>query len=140
MGRSVSTPTNCAAIAYRDVSGMEEGFEWDDFKEWIVDAAQEVWPSLETCDEWLDREDHAILENGHCYIGVSEYCGLAAIWLMSKRDKLENETACMYNEGYANLADHWCEQVADKFSARFGEYRKIGTGSNGVAFFERAGQ
>ena len=38
-------------------------------------------PSLYEADGWAGREDRILLQNGHVEIGVSEYCGLAAIWM-----------------------------------------------------------
>lgn len=110
--------------------------DWDDFVQWIRDTATAQWPSLEECDTWLDSEDHAILENGHCRIGVSSYCGLASIWLVSKADDHLNNWG--YGDGpLANLADRWCAQIERKFRELFGEYQSIGTASNGEQFFRR---
>ena len=41
---------------------------------------------MSECEEWVDREDLAIAENGHAYFGVSEYCGCAAVWIVAKTD------------------------------------------------------
>lgn len=133
MGRSVSTPTGAVAIAYRDVSEFQDEFEWGFFKENIIDQLKRAFPSLAEADSWIGREDHVVLENGHCKVTISEYCGLAAISLVP-----ENHD-CYYSEDIAkqNLADHWCTQVAGKFENLLGELNKIGTFSNGEAIFER---
>jgi len=125
MGRSVSYPAGAVAVGYRDVSDMDQ-WDWTNFEEWIEDTAQECWPSLDHCDEWLGREDHALLENSHCYIGVSDYCGLAAIWLVYKDDG-----------EYPQLAEAWTFQIKDKFEKMYSDFRKIGTFSNGEAIFEK---
>jgi len=127
MGRSVSTPSGCSAVAYQhtdlDEFDLQEDWEWkiDDIRERV----QALWPSFEECDEWLDREDHAVCENGHAYVGVSEYCGLTAVWLVVKGDSEHPE-----------LAEAWCDKIAAKFEEEFGSLNKIGTASNGESFFE----
>jgi hypothetical protein len=135
MGRSVSYPNDNAAVCFttfepEDTTG-ETTFEWEWFVENIQVKAQSAWPSMEPCDKWLDREDHAILENAHAYIGVSEYCGVVSIWLVSKAD----EMCCYPSE--AALADGWCTRVSNNFKAVFTDLELIGRASNGEAFFQR---
>lgn len=106
-------------------------FDWEWFIEDIQERATDQWSSLSKCDEWIEREDHAILENKFCYIGVSEYCGLASIWIAVKQDD------CYYDMAVSNFAEHWCRQIEPKFRELFGELRKVDTFSNGEAVFER---
>jgi len=127
MGRSVSTPPNCEAVAYQHMD-FEDEIDWEMFVEDIRFIATSLWPSLDETDEWVGREDHALLENQHCYIGVSEYCGLIAIWLQVKEDM---------NNDHPELSRHWCGQISKRFVETFGELRKVGTFSNGEAVFER---
>lgn len=164
MGRSVSTPSRATTVAYQDISDhgmdnycrecevdMEDGccpkcgakveyddhLDYADFECWVEDikeTAKQAWPTLSECDKWVGNEDHAILENDHCYIGVSTYCGLAAIWLLPKSEDLLN-TGYADDASRANLAAAWCTQVAPKFDELFGQYRKIGTFSNGEAVY-----
>src|SRR5512142_214579 len=96
-----------------------EGDDWEDFIADIRNAAQERWPSLRECDHWLDREDHAILENRFAYVGVSEYCGLASLWIVVKGDP--------YDDRIAALAGAWVAKIAKKFDALFGELVHVGT-------------
>jgi len=124
MGRSVSTPRNATAVAYSHVD-FDDDID-DDF-DWVVDNFQyevrRVFPSARSCSEWLGREDHAVMENGHAYFGISEYCGLVAYWMVPKDDR--------------PLAEAWCHKAAAKFEASFGDLRKLGTFSNGEAVFAR---
>ena len=131
MSRSVSHPSG-AVVCFRDVTDFEFD-DWDWFIELITDSAKEAFPSMENADKWLDNEDHAILENSFAYIGVSEYCGLASVWMVRKENDL------YYAEDIAidNLADNWIGLVENKFCKMFGEYRKIGTASNGESFYEK---
>lgn len=154
MGRSVSYASSAQAVCYSDVSrfGYQPDFDENgnevssEEEDWIYDefCAQEDWdywiddikhramqafPSLTECDEWLDRDDRAMLENSHCYIGVSEYCGLASIWLVCKTHHEDVE--------HAGLAEAWCAKAEAKFNTEFGELRRIATASNGESLYER---
>lgn len=124
MGRSVSYPSN-AVVAYNTWEADEDAdFQWDVIDD-LVNYAPTLWPSLTPCDRWLGREDHAVLENEHAYVGVSEYCGLVAYWIVAK--DTDN-----------GLAERWVAQVAPKFVKTFGRLRRLGTFSNGEAIFEAA--
>lgn len=130
MGRSVSFPAD-AVVAYQhiDLSDFDDqdDFSWvfEDLVDGVAYTAQTFWRSFEPCDTWLGREDRAILRNRHAYLGVSEYCGLVAIWLVV-RDDAESQA----------LAEKWVAQVAPTFLEQFGTLRRIGTASNGEAFFQ----
>jgi len=136
MGRSVSTPSNCTAICYQNVTHIEDEFEWADYKEMIEEKVKSLYPSMDKCDEWLDREDHAIMENSFAYVGISEYCGLVAIWLKSKGE--DYECSCYDEEiRLAHLADSWCQRVIPSFDSAFSEYRREATFSNGEAIYRK---
>ena len=137
MARSVSIPSGAQEAAYQDVSEHD----WDTFGEFlgnIQDYARELWPSFQPCDTWLGREDHAILENSLCYLGVSEYGGLASIWLVPKAYSsswLWGTDTYIYP-----LALNWIARIAPKFHEAFGQYRRIATFSNGESVYERIAQ
>jgi hypothetical protein len=139
MGRSVSTPSNCAAVCYQDASGIEDKYEWNDFKDNIQETVKRLFPSMDTCNIWIGdgrTEDNAIMENRFAYIGISEYCGLVAIWVKSKSD--DYESSYYADEArLANLADGWCERIVPTFDKAFNEYRCVGRASNGEAFYEK---
>lgn len=144
MGRSVSTPRNSfAAFAHPvffDDARREAGpdvepeeleydyFDGDDLIECARQTAMEAWRSMQPCDRWLDREDHAIAENVWAYFGVSEYCGLVAYWIVAKDQETASRDA---------LAARWCSLSVRKLEDTFGELRKVATFSNGEALFER---
>lgn len=132
MGRSVSYATGSVIKAYIDVSYIECEFDWMDFVGDIRSRVKSMWKSFDNCNEWLDREDQAILENNLAYIGVSEYCGLACLWLVPK-DTHDQYGNCQGTQ----LSEPWCLRIAEKFEKTFSEYRKIATASNGEAFYER---
>jgi hypothetical protein len=109
---------------------IEAVADWDDEADYLRGWIKEIFPSFEPCDKWLDREDHAIAENSFAYFGISEYCGLVALWLVRKEldwDSSANEA----------MQDRWLAQVEKKFLATFGTLRKLGSMSNGEGVYER---
>jgi hypothetical protein len=123
MGRSVSYPIDAIVVAYNVFEGEDAlDFEWQVIED-LRNHAQELWPSLRECDHWLDREDHAVLENALAYVGVSEYDGVVAYWVVPK-------------EAAQPLAERWCEQIAPRFEKAFGRLRPVGRFSNGERLFE----
>lgn len=136
MGRSVSTPSDCTAIAYQhhecedDLCGGEtgdctyDGDWWQSDIDSEMDYARTLWPSLSPCGKnvWLGREDHAYLENEYAYVGVSEYCGVTAIWLKPK-------------ETDDGRAAHWCSQIAPRFLKTFSTLARVATMSNGETIY-----
>jgi len=131
MARSVSTPRDSAFVEYANfqVDG-DPDWEWDyaieDFQSQILEA----FPSTCASTEWIGRENHAVAENNFAYFGVSEYCGLVAMWVVAKDDDTS-----------AGLRDHWISTIEAKFTkvARscFGQTLVMtGRFSNGEAFFQ----
>jgi hypothetical protein len=149
MGRSVSYAPGSVEICFRDVSNFgyrdEEGEptdkydgflaqdEWDWFTEGIIIDAQKQWPSLLPVEcHWLGNKDRVLVENSHCYIGVSEYGGLASIWLVPR-----TEGSDWSYEDTSGLALNWCSKIGPKFKELFGELEKVGTFSNGEAVYRK---
>lgn len=130
MGRSVSTPSGARVVAYDYLEYEEDYDDWTypDFIEDIAAVAEDLWPSFRPVKKWAGREDRVLLENGFAQLGVSEYCGLVAIWVMPRGD-VDCEA----------LAIRWIDQIAPRFNDLFGKLDKMGTASNGESFFrERA--
>ena len=150
MSRSVSVASGAFAVAYKDCSRFgyreedENGvllgepvydnvlgeMDWDDFIANSKDQLKKLFPSFTDCNNWLGREDHAIMENSFAYFGVSEYMGLVSLWLVEKDGD-------DYGDEQAGLRKRWTEQVAGKFEKEFSELHKLGTFSNGEAVFKR---
>lgn len=130
MSRTVSTPPRCEAVTYAHV-GHQDCDEYRDDMENLRATLRAAFPSLRPCDKWLGREDWAFLENGHAYFGVSEYCGLVAVWIARRDD-----------EAHA-LAAQWLAQVEPRFHALVNGYfgtsalRHVATFSNGEAVYQR---
>lgn len=128
MGRSVSMPSGCTEVCFQTLSDDDAfGDDWEDFLDDITTRCIETWPSMYVADEWVGREDHAIVQNAHVWIGVSEYCGLVAIWLKVKDE--EN-----------GLSVQWAKRIAPKFAKMFGQLRQIGHMSNGEAVYRKIEQ
>jgi hypothetical protein len=133
MGRSVSTPHNATVVAYSwvEAEGDDEyasGDAFDSMVEGLQEYAPTLWPSLRKCAEntWLGREDHALLENDLCYMGISEYCGCVAFWIVPKDD-----------DEIVSLAERWVSQIEPKFLKTWGRMTSIGRASNGEQFFQK---
>ena len=130
MGRSVSTPSAARVVSYHYLDLEEQ-----DDAQWIFDnmvdgfreTLKSMFPSVETADSWIGREDHVVAENKLALFGISEYCGLVAYWIVPKDDA----------RGWA--AYRWIDSIADRFTAAFGTLQKTGTASNGESFYERIG-
>lgn len=138
MGRSVSYPAGAIA-AFRTIDEEPDDMGFNDLDE-IIDNYREwiknVFPSFEDADKWVGREDRAIAENRFAYFGISEYCGLVALWLVKK----DFDTYYADEAGASNLADRWLAQVEAKFRRIFGEYEKLGSMSNGEGVYRRKQQ
>lgn len=135
MGRSVSTPSGARHVCHATC----EADDTDDFV-WLVNDFRQLvrrrFLSARDTDEWVGREDHAVAENSYAYFGVSEYCGLVAMWVKPKDDD-------HYDPSFAGRRDQWIEQIGPTFrrlaSQCFGQaLQHVGTASNGEAFFQPA--
>lgn len=133
MSRSVSYANGAFVVTFKDMSDCLDGFEWNWWIEDLQEQIKSVFPSFTNCDKWLDREDHAILENSFAYFGISEYMSLVSLWLVLK-DDLEYGN---YDQDRTGLAKKWASQVKEKFEKTFGDLVKIGTFSNGEAIYRR---
>lgn len=136
MARSVSFANNSAHIAYAG-SGCEDQYDWDDAVADFRSEMAQAFPSLSECDEWVGREDHALLENRYAYFGVSEYCGLVSMWVQPK------EPDYYSSPGFEGLRDCWIEAIGPKFmktaASCFGlALKQVGRFSNGEAVFMAA--
>jgi hypothetical protein len=129
MARSVSYPSD-AVVAFDDWNCRDE-YDWDFQIEDLQWRLKQAYPSLSECDKWLGREDQAIMENGHAYFGVSEYCGLVSIWVVPK------DSSCDQYGELSGIGANWVRQIADGFQKRFGSLVKIGRFSNGESIYER---
>lgn len=129
MGRSVSYPTN-AIVAFTSYEG-EDCLDWHDFREDIAHAMGEAFPSMTACDDWRGPEDHAFGENGFAWFGMSEYCGLVAIWI-----ELKDCSGGRWSNDTTGLQWRWL-QGANKRLKKFGTLEKLGHMSNGEGVFKR---
>jgi len=110
----------------------------DDFKDRRDDYAQqlcEAFPSVSLDDDWIGREDQVVASNRYAKFGVSEYCGLVALWCVPR------EADYYSDPGFEGLRDRWVNSIGSKFErvvkGCFGiGLSHVGTASNGEAFFQ----
>lgn len=142
MGRSVSYLNNSLHEVYIDVSDFDDsGFDWDDWVSNIKYTLQSKFKSLRECkNEWDGRETMIILDNSHCQIGVSEYCGLASVSI-----RINDSIGNYYGDkNTTGLAEKWINQVWDKMEKIIQDcsgkiYVKSGSFSNGEGVFNEKG-
>lgn len=139
MARSVSFASGSEWVLYTYVEADEDdhdGIAWDDFIGNLRAAFMRAFPSLSECDRWLDREDHAILENCHAYIGVSEYCGLVSVWCVPKeRGWWQDASVSALREQWAASIERKATRVLESVAPRLD---RVATFSNGEAIYRRA--
>jgi hypothetical protein len=125
MGRSVSTHLNAYETFFltlpANTGDNEEEYghdehAWGDFIEDLKQVLSGTargggFPSLRDCDRWNGRENHVILENDHCEISVSEYCGLVAVCLAPQ----EFDNGYSDDQRRTNLAQGWTSRMCGKF-------------------------
>lgn len=85
MGRGVSYPQG-AEVLFADFDEDDDGRDFCDMLDNLKGVAQYRYPSLDSCDKWIGREDRAVLKNRLVYVGVSEYCGRVAVWVVPRDD------------------------------------------------------
>ena len=129
MGRSISTPSNAAAVCYSVIDDNQFGDEFDMLMDDFRDQLFYMFPSVTSTERWLGREDHVLAENGLAMFGMSEYCGLIAYWIVPQEHSHDGRLD--------GIAKRWIEQIAPKFTKAFGELTKVGTASNGESFYQR---
>jgi len=136
MARSVSTPYNAVKVSYAAFEG-DDPYEWDDAVGYMQELAREMYPSLDTSNGWIDRENRVVLENTLARITVSEYCGLVAVAVVPKGDV---DSYYADEVRIANLAKRWCSKLnLGALAACFGTpLISRGYASNGEQFFRPA--
>lgn len=150
MGRSVSTPSNACVVVHAWLPHEEDEdlsrMDWEDAIANLRADLHAKDKSFSECDRWNGREDHAILANQRYFVGVSEYCGLVAVWAIERDDyeeedfeePLVEEIAKVLRErekaSYMKHLTKWIEDGAGYFGETL---TKVGTFSNGEAVFKR---
>jgi hypothetical protein len=128
MGRSVSYPTG-AIVCFEDIRAFDDEFDFDWFADDLKERAAAMFPSLYDCNKWRGREDHILMRNAYADFGVSEYCGLASIWIAERCD------GAYYDCPSEGLAAHWLAQIRNRFLAEFGNLVLDGHMSNGEGVY-----
>lgn len=139
MGRSVSYLSNSMKEVFVDVSEMDESYDWEDFKKNLECALIKRFPSLTKCrNEWDGGETAIILDNYHCQIGLSEYCGVASISIRVNESSRDDNNL--------SLSENWIEQVWNNMLKVMQENTgydflvKQGSFSNGEGIYNKIGK
>lgn len=96
---------------------------WDDYVGGLRSRALRLFPSMSEENSWLGypwRETQVIASNAHSCVSVAEYCGIVAVSLLPKYDR---------------VGAYWRKRVAKKFLGEFTELTLVGTGSNGISLY-----
>lgn len=152
MGRSVSVPSNAAAVIYFPVwdYDRDDDEEFDPFLAQMAfdDMVEELKAGLKSledssfndADRWLGREDHVFLENRIVDVTLSEYCGLCALAFVPK-EEADEDAWWPIQEQWEEFAKKWAsdfsERARKELSDGFDIYKKVGSFSNGEGVFER---
>ena len=132
MARSVSTPRDTAHVVHLDASEYDQD-TWGDFIDDVRYVLCDRFPSVTEDGGWIERENRIIASNAFAHFGVSEYCGLAAVWVAPRE-----QGYC--GEGATALRDRWIDQIGPSFDKLFSCWgnalRQIGRFSNGEALFQ----
>lgn len=137
MARSVSYPTS-AIVAFTSIEFTEQedsASEFDWFCDTLCDRAATAFPSLDGCNGWRGREDRILMRNRYADFGVSEYCGLVAVWIAEREDGAYLDAAWRNNR--SGRAQHWLRQIEARFLAEFGDYECLGHMSNGEGVYRK---
>lgn len=129
MGRSVYVPSDAAIVAYIDVSEYEEDFDFDDLIDNIAYELKAKYPSFEPCKAYIGREGYIFLSNMLVKVGISEYCGLASVFIVPE----EEVNALALN--FANKIEAGFIEAINNAAGPV--YKKIGSFSNGEGVFEK---
>jgi hypothetical protein len=104
----------------------------EDFKSEVL----RVFESAHEDDSWLDREDHALAANRFVWFGISEYCGVVALWMAPKEAPYDSPAS------WEALRDNWMRQAWPKFKKLANScvpepMVRLGTMSNGESVYQR---
>jgi hypothetical protein len=132
MSRSVATHSGACARYFIDTSDTDCPEDWAILIECLVYRLHKKLPSLSPADGWEERECRKVAENRHVSLFIAEYCGLASVSVVPN------------DAEHSGISRAWFDQVERKINGAlvdtFGAknlLRKIGSASNGEAFFER---
>jgi len=139
MGRSVSYASGSEVVLYSYVEYTDDEYidqiNFDDCVENLQYALSKSFPSLVESDEWVGREDRALVENDLVYIGLSEYCGVVSVWVKPKEDDYYSYVK-NFGVRYARQIENKLKQIVnDAFGIRL---LKTGTFSNGESIYSQA--
>lgn len=136
MSRSIWTHSDAIETVFYPLDLDEDDLSygaWGDHICGIQEAFKRKFPSMCKCDYWPEKESNAIVENEHCMVVISDYCGLISLGVVAL-------DASLY-EGLNALANYWTQTNAAPFLCKqYSELRKVATFSNGESIYEQTGE
>ena len=125
MGRSVAVPGDASATVYFVFEG-EDRQDWDSFIDGIREACEPL--KFPKADRWVDRELRVVAENpARGAIVVAEYLGLVSVSLV-----------CRLSERRGRELARTAQKRLDYCFRHWDTLGRVGTASNGEAFFTRS--
>ena len=128
----------CAACgAHEDNVPLDDEQEgWAFATEMLQGRLAERFKSVGEDDGWLGQEDRVLSSNRYASFGVSEYCGMAAVWCVPKDLDYRDESRL------GGLQAGWLSSIEKGFfkavGGVFGEsVSKVGTFSDGTSIYQR---
>ena len=104
MSRGVFVPRNAELVVYVPTPIDEESiYDFDIILDDLKYYLHSKMPSLYETTDWVSNEGYIFMENDLVQIGVSEYNGVMAIWVIVKEDY------------YPQLAYRWLAKVEKHF-------------------------
>jgi hypothetical protein len=157
MGRSVDYLNNAERVNYFQWPTLfvydpetDRDVETDELEdaEFIISDIQETiksnFPGFDNCGRnplnmgrWDGNEVHIILEGYGVEIGLSEYCGLATLSVRVDQRELDYCETDKEADAEYQKALNWINENWDEAAKYWGQYRKIGTFSNGEGVYEK---
>jgi len=135
MGRGVSVPPGAVATVYLDVLDIEDEWQFEDLRKDIQVLIRDHYPSFDDCEQRVDREGQAILENDHAYVVLAEYCGCASVSLAPKDDRYDGRFPALAEAWGYQIADRWRRLLQDAFPGQ--AMVRVGGMSNGTSVYRK---
>lgn len=126
--------------AHEDDTTNQSEWAYQDEFDWLLSQLKDdvltAFDSAREDDTWLGREDRAIASNRFVWFGVSEYCGVVALWMAPKEAPYDSPRS------WESLRDKWMAQAEPKFrklaeSVLPNPMLRLGVMSNGEAVYQR---
>ena len=94
---------------------LESRWNYEEAIDWFKSSFKRRFKSFAECDEWIDREQKAILENDLFYIAVQDNQWSTAVMLIEKEDPWDNCRTGLKAKQYQNYLDGMRDCLFEQF-------------------------